>query len=96
MHSVLFVATETEKHTDWEDFLRAITVKIAKSQGVERLGEAVWLVNFQADAAPLGWMISEASRRAISYRMLVFPNAPQWLPVGFDPKPTQGQNESLN
>jgi hypothetical protein len=71
-------------------------VKTTKSQGVERLAEAVWLVNFQADTAPLGWMIAEAERRQISYRMLVFPNAPQWLPVGFDPKPTQDQNGDLN
>ena len=88
MHSVLFVATEIPQHKDWEQFLEEVTKKVTKSQAVERLGEAIWLVNFQADAAPLGWMISEADRRAIYYRMLVFPNEPEWLPVGFGPRPT--------
>ena len=96
MHSVLFVVTNPKRPADWDSFLDHVRKKLAKTQHVERLDECVWLVNFQADPAAFGWLISGAVNHKISYRMLVLESEPQWLPVGSYPNTTQGQNGGSN
>ena len=89
MHSVLFVATITSQGSEWEGFIRKVEPKLAKCEGVERLAENIWLLDLQKSVASLAWLVTGAEDRGtVAYRILPFEHAPEWLPVGSDPKTT--------
>jgi hypothetical protein len=85
MHSVLFAAKIPAEIQDWQTFLGAAAPKLKQAKGVLRLAENVWLLNLQESVAPLGWLVSLADQRGLSYGILPFQDAPQWLPAGNDP-----------
>ena len=87
MHSALFVATIPKQEDVWETFLNRVSSKTKSIASFARLSENVWLVDLTKSPAPLGYLISFAHEGSISYGILPFERAPQWLPDGFDPKP---------
>jgi hypothetical protein len=95
MHSALFVAvdpTDRTKVQNWRGFLSYADSHTDPTKGAERLAENVWLLNLQVSLAPLGELIACAEAQTISYRILPFERAPEWLPVVPDPTSTLGQN----
>jgi len=87
MHSAIIVVEVVAQRTDWLEFTAAATSKLTHSKNVERLGENVWLTNFQTDPSALGWLTTLCEQRGIPYRILPLADAPRWLPVGSDPRP---------
>jgi hypothetical protein len=57
-----------------------------KYEGVARLAENVWQVNFQKNPAILARLVHCAIEHKLSYGILPLDAAPQWLPAGVDPK----------
>jgi hypothetical protein len=86
MNSVLFVAridpTAPARH-DWADFSAQAAEKIKPDQGAIRLAENVWLLNLEKSVSALGWLISLAEDKSLSYGLLPFEKKPVWLPVDF-------------
>jgi hypothetical protein len=73
---------------EWSAFNDATRTKLSRSQkDVERLAENVWQVNFQNAPAAFAWIVANADRHGLKYKILQLDDAPQWLPVGSDPKP---------
>ena len=93
MHSILFVATIPQERDDWRAFSETAEMKLSQRQGVTRLAENVWLLDLQQDVVSLGWLVTEAERRAIDCGLLSFEHAPEWLPADFDPTPTAVRSE---
>jgi hypothetical protein len=93
MHSVLFVAQPGDRFAnDWQEFSVLAANKTGRDKKAVRLAENVWLLDLTERPASLGWLIATAETKGVSYGLLPFEHAPQWLPVGFDPKTIQGQN----
>ena len=94
MHSALFVATipELEKG-NWDAFLAEIFSKLRTAKGVQRLAENVWLAEFASEPTSLAWLVVSAEKSHITYRILPFAEAPQWLPAGYRPTPKAVHNE---
>jgi len=88
MHSALFVATIPQSDDEWEGFLRRFRSKTEAMTSFARLAENVWLVDLTKGPGALGYLISFAHEGHISYGILPFEHAPQWLPADFDPKST--------
>jgi hypothetical protein len=72
MHSAIFVAKVLEKGPR----------EAKASQRCRAAAENVWLVNLQESVAPLGWLVALSEQRGVSYRILPFQAAPEWLPAG--------------
>lgn len=91
MHSVLFVVS-VPSQVKWREFAAHADLKLRKYPGAFlRLGENVWLLNLQLSVVPLGQLIALADQFEVSYGILPFEHAPEWLPGGFDPKTIRGQ-----
>jgi hypothetical protein len=101
MHSAIIVVPIPEQHHSsatnqaWQTFLAGIDRQtsqtpdpIGKQQGVERLAENVWLVNFQQNPEALARVIETSAKMKFAYKILQLDAAPQWLPVGSGPKPS--------
>jgi hypothetical protein len=101
MHSAIVVIEIPEtpynatSNQAWQMFLATIdrlqartSDPLDKQEGVERLGENVWLVNFLQNPAALARLVETAARAERPYKILQLDAAPQWLPVGSDPKPS--------
>ena len=101
MHSALIVVEIPTQHFNaannqaWLTFIgqvdRLTSAKIDpldKQQGVERLGENVWLVNFRQNPAALARLVGAAENMKLVCKILPFDTEPQWLPVASNPKPT--------
>jgi hypothetical protein len=76
----------------WGAFLTQFLGKIEQATNVWRLAENVWLVDMTASPGALGRMVAAAENQTMSYGILPFAVAPQWLPGGFDPKTIRGRN----
>ena len=85
MHSAMFIATIPPQKEDWGGFVERATAKLSRCEGVVRLAENVWLLNLQKSVAPLGWLVASAEQMGVSYGLLPFERAPEWLPADFDP-----------
>jgi hypothetical protein len=93
MHSAIFAAVQpTNPSQPWFEFVEGTNKNPKINQNAERLAPGVFLVNFRKSPAALGLLICAAETSAIAYRILPLAEAPQWLPVGFDPKTIQAQN----
>jgi hypothetical protein len=87
MH-MLFVATVPLSRTtadqtfqSWQGFAGYASNTIQPMSGVERLGENVWLLNMSIDPLPLCLLGSAARQHGIAFRLLPFPDEPQWIPA---------------
>ena len=85
MHSMLFIATISSKKHDWAEFLEHADRQLAQARGVARLAENVWLLNLRETVEPFGHLVYLEQRGGISYGLLPFEHAPEWLPADFDP-----------
>jgi hypothetical protein len=98
MHSAVVVVKIPEKMHDqlhnerWYAFLADVDKlrqhqpdPLRRQQGVSRLGENVWLVNFIQNPAALVRLVSCSSEHELPYGILQLDAQPQWLPAGFDP-----------
>ena len=86
MHSALFWVDPEQQRSDWAEFLRDTNARVKPVEGVLRLSENVWLLNLTISAGELGWLIALAEQRGLSYSILPFERAPEWLPGGSGPK----------
>jgi len=89
MHSaIVAVKMPRDSHDgrQWQAFCTAI-VSLDTNAAAKRLGENVWQIDFQLNGA-LALLVSACDRHGLSYGILPIEAAPQWLPAGFDPKPT--------
>jgi hypothetical protein len=93
MQNALFVASFPSNRRTWGDFLAYLDAKMRDAKGVVRLAENVWLLDVKTSVAPLAWLTSLAEQRGLTYGILPFERAPEWLPGGFDPKTIQAQSE---
>ncbi len=93
MHSALFAAQIPQTSKTWSEFLMKSKVELRTFQNVSRLAENVWLVNLKENPAPLAYLVSAADALGVPYGILPFEHAPEWLPVGFDPKTMRGRSE---
>jgi hypothetical protein len=101
MHSAIIVVRMPEQHHSsaanqaWLAFLAGVdklsSAKVdplEKQQGVERLAENVWMVNFHQNPAALARVIEAAVVMKLVYKILQLDAVPQWLPVDSNPKPS--------
>jgi len=89
MHSAIIVIEEPDRPTpkSWQEFLSETAPELQRVGGATRLGEGVWLVNFQQSPAALAILVSAAERCGFRSGILPLRDEPQWLPAGFDPRP---------
>jgi hypothetical protein len=98
MHSAVVVIEipkptyDTSVPSAWRNFLAEVDMPVSRpaldqQPGVSRLGENVWLVNLQENPLALGRLLRSVENFQFSYGILPLDAGPQWLPVGFDPKP---------
>jgi hypothetical protein len=91
MHSAIVVVRMPQDTQDgrtrWRNFC-ADVVSLDTNPASKRLGENVWQVDFQQSPAALALLVSESAQHELHYGILPLADAPQWLPAGFDPRPT--------
>lgn len=85
MHSMLFVAVIPPERDDWAEFLAHADRHLVQAEGVGRLAENVWLLSMRESVEPFGQLVYLAQRAGVSYGLLPFERAPEWLPADFDP-----------
>ncbi len=92
MHSALFVAKKNSNQS-WAEFDAAVK-REAETIGkyAIQLSENVWLASFRESPAALALIVAFAEKQGIPYGILQLECEPQWLPVGFDPKPPQNRS----
>lgn len=89
MHSVMFVATVGPTAQAWDEFVAFVDNSVKTTEHVIRLSENIWLLHLAKSkiaTAALGTLIYRADAKGVSYGILPFEHAPEWLPGGFDPK----------
>jgi hypothetical protein len=86
------VAGDTDKKR-WEEFISDVDRKKAtppdplnKYEGVKRLAENVWQVNFLLQPQILVRLVHVAGEHRFFCEILQFDAEPQWLPVGSNSK----------
>jgi hypothetical protein len=99
MHSaIVVVAMSAVDQSGWNNFLSSINEKLPRplgnQQGVSRLAENVWLLNFRQNPAAFARLVDTAARYKLPCEILQLGDPPQWLPVEFDPKPIEGHSEA--
>jgi hypothetical protein len=100
MHSAIVVINMPEKteseghHPKWlafeADLCRAaepMVGSLEEQEGVLRLSENVWQVNFQDNPGALARLVSCAKHHKLTYGMLQFMEPPVWHPATFHPRP---------
>jgi hypothetical protein len=91
MHSVIFVASIHPDKGSWGTFLIQADGHLRNAKEAKRLAENIWLLTTKDSVASLGFLIAAAEQQKVSYGLLPFERAPEWLPAGFDPNTIQGQ-----
>jgi len=84
MHSVLLVVDKPDAgdhvgNKKWRDFLGDIQSTIARSSEIEVLGERCWLIPLDKGVGTLASLVYFAEARDLTYRVLFFEDAPQWV-----------------
>jgi hypothetical protein len=100
MHSAIVVINmperdESEGHpSKWPAFLadlcrafEPMVRPLEDQDGVVRLAENVWQVNFHDNPGAFARLISCAMHHKLSYGILQLKDAPVWHPASFHPKP---------
>ena len=85
MHSAIVAVTMPSSEQEWSAFLATIE-PARKNPAVQVLAEHVWLIDVQKSPTVFARFVDACERHKFSYRVLSIENAPQWLPVGFDPE----------
>jgi hypothetical protein len=102
MHSAIVVVdipqndtTGTINEPKWRAFIANVDRKTATKpdpignyEGVKRLAENVWQVNFLAHPQVLTRLVHFAGEHNLPCEILQFDAEPQWLQVGSNPKPS--------
>jgi hypothetical protein len=65
----------------------------APNPAVVRLGENTWQIDVRQAPGTLARLVHACERHQVAYGILPLADAPQWLPAGFDPRPSAGHNE---
>jgi hypothetical protein len=91
MHSALFVASIPSDRGNWGMFLAMADAKLKNDKDALRLAENVWLLNAKNSISSVGNLIATAIEIQVSYGIVAFEHAPEWLPGGFDPRTIRGQ-----
>jgi hypothetical protein len=100
MHSAIVVINMPEKHESeghhpkrlafLADLFRASEPMVASledQEGILRLGENVWQVNFHDNPGAFARLVSSAMHHKLSYGILQLKDAPVWHPAAFHPRP---------
>jgi len=100
MHSAIVVINLPEKHetegqhSKWLTFLADVcrssepmVSSLEDQDGVMRLAENVWQVNFHDNPGAFARLISCAMHHKLTYGILQLKDAPVWHPAAFHPKP---------
>jgi hypothetical protein len=103
MHSAIIVINlpqkhETEEHhPKWIAFLRALCLSaepmvtsLEDQDGVLRLAENVWQINFHENPGAFARLVSCAMQHRLEYGILQLKDAPVWHPAAFHPRPLLG------
>jgi hypothetical protein len=89
MHSAIVVVNVPEDshqgRQGWAAFSATIE-PISKDPAAKRLDQLVWLIDFQKSPGAFAQLVDGCVRHRVTYGILPLADAPQWLPVGFDPK----------
>src|SRR5271156_393177 len=99
MHSAIVIINMPEKHETeghhpkWLAFLADIyrasepmLVSLEDQEGVLRLAENVWQVNFQSNPGAFARLVSGAMHHKLTYGILQLKDEPVWHPASFHPK----------
>lgn len=97
MHSAILLAkmssgNEPISRQKWQAFSATIAV-LKHNPALVRLGENTWLANFRQSPSALARLVVACEQHGVDYGILPLADAPQWLPDGFDPRPTEDRNE---
>jgi hypothetical protein len=100
MHSAIVVINMPEKaeaaedHPDWLAFLKAMSAAaepmlapLAEQDGVLRLAENVWQVNFEKNPGMFARLVTSAMHHHLGYGILQLKDPPVWHPASFRPGP---------
>jgi hypothetical protein len=100
MHSAIVVINmpqqhETEgRHPKWLAFLRELNLaaepmvsSLEDQDGVLKLAENVWQVNFHENPSAFARLVSCAMKYKLDHGILQLRDAPVWHPASFHPKP---------
>ena len=100
MHSAIVVINMPDKHemeaqhpkwvTCLADLSRAsepMMTSLLDQEGVMRLAENVWQINFQDNPGAFARLISCAMHHKLSYGILQLKEPPVWHPAAFHPRP---------
>ena len=100
MHSAIVVINMPERHeleghhpkwvayqTDLNRASEPMVNALQDQEGVVRLAENVWQINFQDNPGAFARLISCAMHHKLSYGILQLKEAPVWHPAAFHPKP---------
>ncbi|HEY4985306.1 MAG TPA: hypothetical protein VII39_01680 [Bradyrhizobium sp.] len=100
MHSAIVVINMPEKHEleaqhpKWSTYLadlnrasEPMVNALQDQEGVVRLAENVWQINFQDNPGAFARLISCAMHHKLTYGILQLKEAPVWHPAAFHPKP---------
>jgi hypothetical protein len=94
MHSAILVVKypaagdPDAQRQKWQAFLSSVNPEASPidPKKWDRLGENVWLVNFQKHPQVLARLVDAAVRNGLPYGILPLDAEPQWLPASTDPK----------
>jgi hypothetical protein len=99
MHSAIVVINMPEKHETeghhpkWLAFLadlcrasKPMVSALEDQEGILRLTENVWQVNFHDNPSAFARLVSCAMHHQLSYGILQLKDAPVWHPAGFHPR----------
>jgi len=100
VHSAIIVVNMPEKHEleghhpKWvaclADLSRAsepMLSSLEDQDGVLRLAENVWQINFHDNPGAFARLVSCAMHHKLTYGILQLKDAPVWHPAGFHPRP---------
>lgn len=85
MHTAIVAIEMPKEDEKWLAFLNT-TGDLTKRHSFQTLAANIWQIDFQASPVDFAQLIVAAARLGLVYRILPFDAAPQWLPVGNNPK----------
>jgi hypothetical protein len=85
MHSIMFVATDSDANPRWHLFCENALIQSKDIPGVVRLASNVWMLDLTQSVDGLALLCGKARLLNITFGLLPFAEAPQWLPTGYSP-----------
>jgi hypothetical protein len=100
MHSAIVVINMSERHESeghhpkWLAYLADLSracepmvSSLEEQEGVSRLAQNVWQIDFQDNPGAFARLVSCAMHHNLTYGILQLKDAPVWHPASFHPKP---------